>query len=574
MKESLLIDVFWHAGFFLALSALIIPLLRYLKIPTALGYLLAGIALGPHGLSSISDHLIIMDLIGLQDSKHVKILAELGIVLLLFVVGLEITPNRLWQMRSLVFGLGSAQVLVTGLVIGSIAYFWGNSAQVSLLLGLGLALSSTAIVVQWLHEKRLFVTHTGRTSFSILLFQDLAVIPILLLLTIMSADAGDSILQYTFISLSKMVLTAAVIFIVGRIILKPLFIFANRNGGPEVFMALSLLVIVASASVAALAGLSMALGAFIAGLLLADTEYRHEISFLVIPFKSMLLGIFFLSFGMGINLYFVAEKPFWLFSSVIGLVCIKAMVIFFLCKLWKQNTAVSIETAILLSHAGEFGLLVVGSALTAGLMEENVAQFMLLNVGLTMILAPILAPFARMVGSYVENKNMAEKLITNEPAENKEHHIVILGFGRIGQSIASTLCREGFEILGFDKNTQIVHEARKKMSPVFLGDVTKKSTLEAANLDQASCIIVTIDDANATQNVAKTIREVCKSTPIVVRARSHDDLQFFEGMEGIDALAEDAILSASLSDRVFKKVGVMSNKQDNINAPTTAEPVE
>lgn len=572
MKESLLIDVFWHAGFFLALSALIIPLLRYLKVPAALGYLLAGIALGPHGLSTISEHLVVLDLIGLQDAKHVKILAELGIVLLLFVVGLEITPTRLWQMRSLVFGLGSAQVLVTAFVIGGIAYFWGNNAQVSLLLGLGLALSSTAIVVQWLHEQKLFVTHTGRTSFSILLFQDLAVIPILLLLTIMSADAGDSIVQFTFLSLFKMIFTALIIFVVGRIVLKPLFIFANRNGGPEVFMALSLLVIVVSASVAALAGLSMALGAFIAGLLLADTEYRHEISFLVIPFKSMLLGIFFLSFGMGINLYFVAEKPFWLFSSVIGLVCIKTMVIFLLCRLWKQSTAISLETALLLSHAGEFGLLVVGSASIAGLMEENVAQFMLLNVGLTMMLAPLLAPFARMVGSYVENKNISHKLVAKDIQQEKEHHIVILGFGRIGQSIANTLCREGFEILGFDKNTQIVHEARKKMSPVFLGDVTKKSTLEAANLNDASCIVVTIDDASATQNLTKTIRNICKSTPIVVRAYSHDDLKFFEGIEGIDALAEDTIVSASLSERVLKNIGIISEKQTHAN--TSAEAAE
>ena len=173
MKESLLIDVFWHASFFLVLSALVIPTLRYFKIPIALGYLFAGIALGPYGLGAIADQFPILDAISLKDTAHVKIMAELGIVLLLFVIGLELTPRRLWQMRSLVFGLGGAQVLISAVAIGGIAFLWGNTAQVALLLGLALALSSTALVTQWLHEQKLFVTHVGRSSFSILLFQDL-----------------------------------------------------------------------------------------------------------------------------------------------------------------------------------------------------------------------------------------------------------------------------------------------------------------------------------------------------------------------------------------------------------------
>ena len=291
MKESILTDVFLHAGFFLALSALVIPTLRYFKIPIALGYLFAGIALGPYALGAFADHSAIIHAISLKDTAHVKILAELGIVLLLFVIGLELTPRRLWQMRNLVFGLGGTQVILSSFVIGTIAYLWGNSAQVSLLLGLGLALSSTALVIQWLHEKKLFVTHVGRSSFSILLFQDLAVIPILLLVTIISAGPNENMYQFVSFALLKMGITIFLIYFIGKIILKPVFLFANRHGGPEVFMALSLLIIVASATTASFAGLSMALGAFVAGLLLADTEYRHEISSLIIPFKGMLLGI-------------------------------------------------------------------------------------------------------------------------------------------------------------------------------------------------------------------------------------------------------------------------------------------
>ena len=559
MKESLLVEVFWHAGFFLVLSALIIPILRYLKIPPALGYLLAGIALGPQGIATFTDHSAVMGLTSLQDSAHIKILAELGIVLLLFVVGLELTPRRLWQMRSLVFGLGGAQVIISASVIGGIAYYWGNNIQVSVLLGLGLALSSTAIVTQWLHEKKLFVTHAGRASFSILLLQDLAVIPILLLLTILSAETDGGVLEFAATSLVKMSITALIIYFGGRVVLKPLFSFANRHGGAEVFMALSLLVIVASASVAALAGLSMALGAFIAGLLLADTEYRHEISSLVIPFKSMLLGIFFLSFGMGIDLSFIAEKPFWLFSSVIGLVIIKAAIIYGLCRLWGQSNAVSVESAILLAQAGEFGLLVVSGAMAGGLMDESVSQFMLLNVGITMMLAPLMAPLARQAGMYLENKDREDgSLSAQKPDEDTAHHAVILGFGRVGKAVANDLSGEGFEILGFDSNVDIVSRARKTCSPVYLGDVTRRATLNAAQIEKAACIIITIGDIETTREIVKKAREICKNTPIVVRAHNQGEVEFFENTPHIEALSEDRVLGQSLSDTVLKLMGANS----------------
>lgn len=551
MKESLLIDVFWHASFFLALSALVIPTLRYFKIPIALGYLFAGIALGPYGLGAIADQFSVLDAISLKDTAHVKILAELGIVLLLFVIGLELTPRRLWQMRSLVFGLGGAQVVISAAVIGGIAYLWGNSAQVAILLGLAFALSSTALVTQWLHEQKLFVTHVGRSSFSILLFQDLAVIPILLLLTILSAGGDGDIVQFVASALFKMGATILFIYVVGRVVLRPVFVFANRHGGSEVFMALSLLVIVVSASIASIAGLSMALGAFIAGLLLADTEYRHEISALVIPFKSMLLGIFFLSFGMGINLHFLGEKPFWLLMSVIGLMVIKGCIVFALCKLWKQSAAVSAESGILLSQAGEFGLLVVGSALTMGLMDETVGQFMLITVGMTMLLTPLMSPLARTVGKTIEQSSHRK---SNQALHEEEmhRHVVIFGFGRIGKMIGETLSKEGLDIVGFDKNTDKVNAARSKLSPVYVGDATKKATQEAAQLDTASCVVVTIDDAQATKKIVNAVRDINTSVPIVVRAHDEDDLKNVLEQENVDVVAEHMLISSSLSEKVLK----------------------
>lgn len=561
MKESLLTDVFWQAGIFLVLAALIIPVLRYCKIPAALGYLLVGIAFGPYALGAATETFPLLTAISLQESEHVKILAELGIVLLLFVIGLELTPRRLWQMRSLVFGLGGAQVLLSAGIIGAIAFMWGNNTQVSILLGLSLALSSTAIVIQWLHEQKLFSSSVGRSSFSILLFQDLAVIPILFFLIILTADTEQNILNFVAFSSFKMCATVLALYFVGKWALKPVFLFANKHGGAEVFMALSLLVIVTSASVASLAGLSMALGAFIAGLLLADTEYRHEIAALITPFKSMLLGIFFLSFGMGINLSFIAEKPFWLLISVAGLMSLKGMVIFILCKIWKQTTAVAAESAILLSQAGEFGLLIVGSALTAGLMEENVGQFMLITVGMTMLITPIIAPLARRVGAHIEEKSHDEKSYHAKQADNKQQHIAIFGFGRVGRAVADALCQEGFDILGFDHNAETVNRSRSKSRSVYLGNASKRATIKAAQLEKALCAVITLDDANATKEIVKLIRKMHPHIPIIVRAHDLEDQQSLEAYEDVDAITEHTLISNKLSERVLAHCRLFDNEE-------------
>lgn len=555
MKESLLTGVFWNAGLFLILAALVIPVLRFLKIPTALGYLIAGIALGPYGISVLANHIPISEFIGLQDSEYVKILAELGIVLLLFVIGLELTPQRLWQMRNFVFGLGGSQVFISAGTIGTISYLWGNSTEVSILLGLSLSLSSTALIIQWLQEQKLFASDVGRTSFSVLLFQDLAVIPILLLLTILSSDIGDNISHYVLLSLAKMVITIITIYFIGKLIFKPIFIFTSRHGGAEVFMALSLLIIVASASIANLAGLSMAFGAFIAGLLLADTEYRHEIEALIVPFKSMLIGIFFVSFGMGINLNFIADKPLWIFASVIGLMCIKAAIIFALCKLWKQSTSVSAESAILLSQAGEFGLLIVGGSLTAGIMNVNVGQFMLIVIGMTMFVTPILAPLARKLGAHLESTAHDKKDYHANQAEEKEGHVVIFGFGRVGKTVAHKLSKEGFTFIGFDKNIKFVSEQRLKSNPVYLGDALKSNTLKAAYIEKALCVVVAIDSASATKKIVSGIRAICSSTPIIVRAHSEEDVKLYDEYENVAAIAENLIISQKLSEKVFNYSG-------------------
>lgn len=553
MKESLLTEVFFYAGLFFALAGLVIPLMRYCKIPSALGYLLAGIALGPYSISLLVDIFPFLPFIRLENADHIKILSELSIVLLLFVIGLELTPVRLWQMRNLVFGLGSAQVIATTLVIFTIAYLWGNNLQVSILLGLSLSLSSTAMIMSWLQEKKLFASPAGKTSFSILLLQDLAVIPILFLLTIFSADLGDNIAQYVSFSLMKMLAAGLAIYIVGKLILKHIFHFSNKHGGPEVFLALCCLVIIISASVAHLAGLSMALGAFIAGLILSETEYRHEVTSFIEPFKSMLLGIFFFSFGMGINLYFIAEKPLWLLASVIGLMTIKASIIFILCKLWKQPTALAAQAAISLSQAGEFGLLVVGSALTASLIQENIGQFMLITIGLTMMFTPLTLPLGLKIAQMIGQKESDHDQYKMPDHKNYKRHIVIFGYGRVGMKIGETLCEEGFSLIAFEQDVEKVKKAHSKSIPVFFGDVTKSSILDSANIDEALCIVITLNDAKATKKLIELIESKNRTVPIVVRAQNTDDNENFNQYGNVATIPEDVVIGKTLSDMVLKE---------------------
>ncbi|MEM8833471.1 MAG: cation:proton antiporter, partial [Pseudomonadota bacterium] len=437
---------------------------------------------------------------------------------------------------------------------------WGNSVQVAILLGLSLALSSTAMVMQWLQEKSLFTTPAGKSSFSILLLQDLAVIPILFLLTIFAADSNEAIFSFISVSLFKMAIAVLIIYFAGRLIVKHVFLFANRYGGPEVFVAFSLLIIVTSASVAHYAGLSMALGAFIAGLLLAETEYRHEVSSFIIPFKSLLLGIFFFSFGMGINLEYIGEKPFWLFASVIGLMSIKAVIIYVLCKLWKQTNAVAAESAILLSQAGEFGLLVVGSALTASLIAEDIGQFMLITVGLTMFVTPIITPLARKVGQFVEEKEHEKNNATPADLDQENQHIVIFGYGRVGRNIGNKLCSDGFSIIGFDNNVEKVKEFKEKSYPVFFGKAENQSTLKAANLDNALSVVITIDDEKATKKIASLVRKANKNIPIIVRAHSQSDVDALEKLKNIDVVNEDTLISDELTKVIFEQCLPFSRK--------------
>ncbi|MCK5361947.1 MAG: cation:proton antiporter, partial [Gammaproteobacteria bacterium] len=366
-----------EAVVFLAAAGLVIPIAKRFDLSPVLGFLLVGLAVGPHGLARFAEqhewlrHVLITDVAG------VRALAELGVVFLLFMIGMELSLQRLWGMRRIVFGMGAAQIVVTGLVIGSIAWGFGNSLEASVILGSCLALSSTAIVMQLLTEQGRFGTVVGRGSFAVLLAQDIAVVPMLFVVGSLGARAGGSLITTLGLAIGGAVLTVLLILGVGRLVVRPMFRYVSSLHSPDLFMAATLLIIIATAAATHAAGLSAALGAFLAGLVFAETEFRHEIEVNIEPFKGLLLGLFFMSVGMIIDPSQILAEPLWIGLSVVGLFTIKALLTAGLARLFGFSRGQAIEMGLLLGQGGEFAFVVLGFATTFALVPEPTAQFML-----------------------------------------------------------------------------------------------------------------------------------------------------------------------------------------------------
>ena len=371
---------------FLLASVTIVPLLQKLKASPVLGYLAVGLVIGPHGLALI------------QESEGIETLAGLGVVFLLFMIGIKLSLERLITMRKYVFGLGTLQIVVTAGVIGTIAYFWGNSAEVSILLGGCFALSSTAIVSQMLMEKNALMTTKGRAVLSILLAQDIAIVPLLVLANAFSQSGGDGVGMALGMAGVKALIAVFSILLLGRLILRPLFKYVNElTHSPELFIAMTLLIIFLTSAVTAAAGLSMELGAFLAGLMLAETEFHNRIENDIRPFQGLLLGLFFITVGMSIDVHAVMGQFFWLALSVIGLLAIKAIIVTVLCMAFKLEPKVAAPSGLLLGQAGEFLYIVVGVAMASQLMPPDVGHFMLLVTAMSMIATPFFSVFADWV---------------------------------------------------------------------------------------------------------------------------------------------------------------------------------
>lgn len=504
---------------FLCAAGIAVPIFHRFKLSPVLGYLVVGVCVGPYGLGLLTDRIELLRYVVITDLEGVRALAELGVIFLLFRVGLELSFERLWAMRRLVFGIGALQVAITSSVIGAIAWAFGNSPQASIVLGACLSLSSTAIVMQLLLERRQVVTLLGRVSLSVLLLQDLAVIPILFILGVMGPDAGLALGPALLLALAKAATAVILIVVSGRIILRPLLHLASSTRNPELFMAVTLLAIIGTASATGAAGLSMALGAFLAGLLIAECEYRHQIEVDIEPFKGLLLGLFFMSVGMGIDLRLVVDQAFLIGASVVGLFVIKATIIYTLCILFGVPRAPSVEAGILLAQGGEFAFVVVGMALMLGVLPVEVGQFMLIVTSLSMLATPFIAFIGRRIAAILTEREIHKLQPGLAATQSIEGHVLIAGFGRIGGILAQVLDDERIPYIAIDIDGEAVVKHRQSGLPVYFGDAARPEMLRRAGADSAQAAVVTMDSPKHAEQTVRALRREWPVLPVFARAR-------------------------------------------------------
>ena len=379
---------------FLVLAGILIPLLQRFKVNQVLGFLGAGLIVGPYGLGLWVDTWPWLAKFTFPRGEGLSALADLGVLFLMFMIGLELSAERLWAMRRWVFGAGALQVVLSSAIICALAMAFGNTWQASLVLGMVLSLSSTAVIVQLLSQREALASPMGQSIFAVLMFQDLAVVPVLILIDLLGRGSSPDMWSVTGLTLLKSVVAVVLIFVIGRKVIRPLFRNFARQRQSDVFMALTLLATLSIAGLTAAAGLSMALGALLAGLLLAETEYRHEVEVTIEPFKGLLMGLFFMTVGMGIDAREILANPLWVPLSVIGLILIKAVVVTGIFRIGGLSWGRSVESGLLLGQGGEFAFIVVGVAAASQLLSPEMAQFVLLVVGLTLFVTPMVAQWA------------------------------------------------------------------------------------------------------------------------------------------------------------------------------------
>jgi CPA2 family monovalent cation:H+ antiporter-2 len=550
------IFVFKDALIVLGTAAVVAPVVHRLKISPILGFLVVGAALGPHGLGRLAEHSRAIDWLTVTGERQIGFIADLGIVFLLFFIGLELSMRRLLTMRRLVFGLGGLQVVVAALPIGLGALWLGQPPAAALIIGTCLALSSTAIVMELLSGQRRMMSTTGRTSFAILLAQDLAVVPLLFLISALGGLAeGSSMAQGVIVALVEAVIAVGVIAIVGRVVLKPLFRLAAGTDNPEFFMAAILLISVGSGVIAAYAGLSMALGAFIAGLLLAETEYRRAVEAMIDPFRGLLLGVFFFSVGMHIDLGFIWREPLLVAAGFVAMIVAKTVLLAPLCRLFGVPWAATVETSLLLAPGGEFAFIGIGLAVQVGLVAGDVAAGVLAVVSLTMGVLPFIALFARRAGHHFEKAAPSSPVFTVLPPDDHAKRVLVVGHGRVGQLVCDLLEKHDIAYIAADRDTALVERWRTLGRPLYYGDASNPLFLKRCGIDEALGVIVTLDTA-AVDDVVKAVRARRPDVMIVARAHDAQHARHLYTLRVTDTVPETIEASLQLAESALVGLGV------------------
>ncbi len=545
----------------LGLSGLVIPALQKLRVSPVIGYLMCGLLIGPFGLGALGDDIPFLKNFVITDGGLIPVLAELGVVFLLFMIGLELTFARLWELRKYVLGLGTLQILVTGGVIFAIAMQFGNSLPTSILIGAAFALSSTAVVMQLLSDWHLISRPVGRVCFSVLLMQDLAVVPILVLVGAFAVKSSDhSVTLMLLKALGSATLVISAIFISGKLLFKPTLRILSPSKNVEWLLAIILFLVIGSAMITHHFGLSAALGAFLAGLLLAETEYRHEIEVIIEPLKGMLLGIFFLSVGMATNFAEIMERPFWVFASVFGIFALKTVLFYPLARMFGVMRVKAAKSAILLAQCGEFALIVIGLALAGGLMPQDDAQFFMVVATVSLLLTP----FTTRLSFLFDRFSKVRRDDDVEFDELRRDHIIIAGFGRVGLTLANILEDQKIPYIAIEKDGLVVSKYKKEGYPVIRGDARNIMLWEKLQAEDAEAAVITIDDFESSRKILNALREKWALLPIIIRSRDTHHIEcYYE--EGANAVVPETLESSlQLVRRLLEQTGIPYDEAENI----------
>lgn len=558
MTPSINIPVYSDALVVLGTAGFIVPLVKRWGVNPVLVYLAAGVLLGPLGLGSLIKDIPILYWFTVTDAKNVSGIADLGIVFLLFLIGLELSFDRLIAMRKLVIGLGGVQITLSTLLIGAVAYFMGNQLPSAIVIGTSLALSSTAIVLDVITSAGKLETPSGRASFAVLFCQDLAVIPILMFISIIGANAEASLFSTLGRAFIEAAIAIGVITLVGRVILKPLFQLVANAQSTELFIAATLFVVVGTGVVAASAGMSMALGAFIAGLLLAETEYRKAVISTIGPFKGILLGIFFFTVGMSLDVRTIANHGALIAASVAGLIIIKSLIITLAARGFGIPWAAAWETGLLLGPGGEFAFVAITLALSLGVIDPQSAHVLFAITTLSMACIPFLATLFQNISRRL---NQPEPLAPDLKVlpQPGPMHVLVIGYGRVGKVVCALLdtCRIAYTAT--DHNADSVAEERRNGQKVFYGDATKADYLNACGIMSAAGIVITVRSRSIVKEIVIQARKLRPDIIIFARARDAAHAKQLYALGVNNAVPETVEASLLLSEAALLGLGIPEN---------------
>jgi CPA2 family monovalent cation:H+ antiporter-2 len=541
----------------LATAGVIVPFAKRFRVNSVVAFMACGALVGPYGLGGLVAKIPILSTITVSSADALAGPAELGVAFLLFVIGLELSYERLMTMRRLVFGLGLGQIVLSAVVIGAVAYGFGQPPAAALLIGSALALSSTAMVVELLSSHRRITSSAGRSSFAILLCQDLAVIPLLFLISVLGAQqqGGSLLVGLAQASLQALAAIAAIV-VIGRFGMRPLFRLVASTDSSESFMAATLLVALGTGLIAAAAGLSMGLGAFIAGLLLAETEYRRAIEVTIEPFKSLLIGVFFLTVGMSVNPAQLAAQPVAILSIAAGLFLAKTGIVFLIARRFRLSRPTAIETAIMIGPGGEFAFVLLGAAVGTGHVDDAAAALVLAAVSLTMIALPLAARLARILSARLAPAAILPAEASVLPPDDHAPRAIVVGCGRVGRLVGEMLTQHKVPYIAVDADAALVASQRRAGRPIFFGNAAQPDFLRLCGLEEATALIVTIDNPRAVDDTVIAARALRPDLCIVARARDAKHARHLYEIGVNDAVPETIEASLQLSEAALVGLGV------------------